>query len=130
MTPFCQRPLQVMSLSRYNSANHDLCISLEYLQGEFMLALLKTYTMVGLEARPVDVEVDTVCDPNTPAPAPSITTVGLPDKAVRECGQRVKRAIAVLKLEYTLGSSSCWADMRFFSEMVWQMSVTEMSLEN
>ena len=102
MTPFCQRPLQVMSLSRYNSANHDLCISLEYLQGEFMLALLKTYTMVGLEARPVDVEVDTVCDPNTPAPAPSITTVGLPDKAVRECGQRVKRAIenAGFRLKY------------------------------
>ena len=58
-----------------------------------MLARLKTFTMVGLQASHVDVEVDTVCDPNTPAPTPSITTVGLPDKAVRESGQRVKRAI-------------------------------------
>ncbi len=67
-----------------------------------MLARLKTFTMVGLEARQVDVEVDTVFDPNTPNPNPSITTVGLPDKAVRESGQRVKRAIenAGFRLQY------------------------------
>ena len=67
-----------------------------------MLARLKTFTMVGLQASHVDVEVDTVCDPNTPAPTPSITTVGLPDKAVRESGQRVKRAIenAGFRLNY------------------------------
>ena len=59
-----------------------------------MLAQLKTFTMVGLDAHPVDVEVDTIFDPNTPNPNPSITTVGLPDKAVRESSQRVKRAIA------------------------------------
>ena len=50
--------------------------------------------MVGLDAHHVDVEVDTIFDPNTPNPNPSITTVGLPDKAVRESSQRVKRAIA------------------------------------
>lgn len=67
-----------------------------------MLARLKTFTMVGLDARHVDVEVDTVCDPNTPSLTPSITTVGLPDKAVRESGQRVKRAIenAGFRLKY------------------------------
>ena len=59
-----------------------------------MLAQLKTFTMVGLDAHHVDVEVDTIFDPNTPNPNPSITTVGLPDKAVRESSQRVKRAIA------------------------------------
>ena len=67
-----------------------------------MLARLKTFTMVGLQASHVDVEVDTVRNPNTPAPTPSITTVGLPDKAVRESGQRVKRAIenAGFRLNY------------------------------
>ena len=67
-----------------------------------MLARLKTFTMMGLDAHQVDVEVDTVYDPNTPNPNPSITTVGLPDKAVRESSQRVKRAIenAGFRLQY------------------------------
>ena len=48
-----------------------------------MLARLKTFTIVGLEAQHVDVAVAPLYDANTPTPKPSITTVGLHDTAVR-----------------------------------------------
>ena len=53
-----------------------------------MLALLKTYTLSGIEALPVDVEVDI-----SPAAMPKTILVGLPDTAVKESTHRVERAI-------------------------------------
>ncbi|MFN7730753.1 MAG: hypothetical protein ACK5OB_02555 [Pirellula sp.] len=43
-----------------------------------MLAKLKTYSLVGIEAVPVDVEVDL-----SPSALPKIVLVGLPEQAVR-----------------------------------------------
>ena len=59
-----------------------------------MLARLKTLTTVGLNAHIVDVEVDTLINSSSPNSNPTITTVGLPEKAVRESSQRVRRAIS------------------------------------
>lgn len=53
-----------------------------------MLARLKTYTLLGIEAYPVDVEVDI-----SPAAMPKTILVGLPDAAVKESTHRVERAI-------------------------------------
>jgi magnesium chelatase family protein len=53
-----------------------------------MLAKLKTYSLVGIEAVPVDVEVDL-----SPAALPKIVLVGLPEQAVRESTHRVERAL-------------------------------------
>ncbi len=53
-----------------------------------MLARLKTYTLLGIEAMEVDVEVDI-----SPAAMPKTILVGLPDAAVKESTHRVERAI-------------------------------------
>ena len=53
-----------------------------------MLARLKTFTLLGIEAMPVDVEVDI-----SPAAMPKTILVGLPDAAVKESTHRVERAI-------------------------------------
>ncbi|MFN7730757.1 MAG: magnesium chelatase domain-containing protein, partial [Pirellula sp.] len=53
-----------------------------------MLAKLKTYSLVGIEAVPVDVEVDL-----SPSALPKIVLVGLPEQAVRESTHRVERAM-------------------------------------
>ena len=53
-----------------------------------MLARLKTFTLVGIEAMPVDVEVDL-----SPAAMPKTILVGLPEAAVKESTHRVERAI-------------------------------------
>jgi len=53
-----------------------------------MLARLKTFTLLGIEAIPVDVEVDI-----SPAAMPKTILVGLPDTAVKESTHRVERAI-------------------------------------
>ena len=53
-----------------------------------MLAKLKTYSLVGIEAVPVDVEVDF-----SPSPLPKTVLVGLPEQAVRESTHRVERAL-------------------------------------
>lgn len=53
-----------------------------------MLARLKTFTLLGIEAMSVDVEVDI-----SPAAMPKTTLVGLPDTAVKESTHRVERAI-------------------------------------
>ncbi|QDS91876.1 Competence protein ComM [Roseimaritima multifibrata] len=53
-----------------------------------MLARLKTYTLLGIEAIPVDVEVDL-----SPAALPKTILVGLPDAAVKESAHRVERAL-------------------------------------
>ncbi|MFN9594701.1 MAG: magnesium chelatase domain-containing protein, partial [Pirellulaceae bacterium] len=53
-----------------------------------MLAKLKTFSVVGIDALPVDVEVDL-----SPAALPKTVLVGLPEQAVRESTHRVERAL-------------------------------------
>jgi magnesium chelatase family protein len=53
-----------------------------------MLARLKTFTLLGIDAVSVDVEVDI-----SPAAMPKTILVGLPDTAVKESTHRVERAI-------------------------------------
>ncbi len=54
-----------------------------------MLAKLKTFTLLGIDAYPVDVEIDV-----STATSPHTILVGLPDAAVRESRHRVDRALA------------------------------------
>jgi magnesium chelatase family protein len=53
-----------------------------------MLAKLQTYSLVGIEAEPVEVEVDV-----SPVAMPKTILVGLPEAAVRESTHRVGRAL-------------------------------------
>lgn len=53
-----------------------------------MLARLRTFTLLGIDALPVEVEVDL-----SPAALPKTTLVGLPEAAVKESTHRVERAI-------------------------------------
>ncbi len=53
-----------------------------------MLAKLHTFSLVGIEAMPVVVEVDV-----SPASMPKTILVGLPEAAVKESAHRVERAI-------------------------------------
>ena len=53
-----------------------------------MLAKLKTFSLLGIEAIPVEVEVDV-----SPGALPKTVLVGLPEAAVRESTHRVERAI-------------------------------------
>ncbi|QDV10228.1 Competence protein ComM [Rosistilla oblonga] len=53
-----------------------------------MLAKLKTFTLLGIDALPVDVEVDL-----SAAALPKTILVGLPETAVKESTHRVERAI-------------------------------------
>ncbi|MEQ1905386.1 MAG: YifB family Mg chelatase-like AAA ATPase [Pirellulaceae bacterium] len=53
-----------------------------------MLAKLKTFSLVGIEAEPVEVEVDV-----SPVAMPKTILVGLPEAAVRESTHRVSRAL-------------------------------------
>jgi magnesium chelatase family protein len=53
-----------------------------------MLAKLQTYSLLGIEAVPVEVEVDV-----SAAATPKTILVGLPEAAVRESTQRVERAL-------------------------------------
>jgi magnesium chelatase family protein len=53
-----------------------------------MLAKLKTYSLVGIDALPVEVEVDV-----SPAGLPKTVLVGLPEAAVKESTHRVERAM-------------------------------------
>src|SRR5436190_22469099 len=55
-----------------------------------MLAKLKTFALQGIEAVPVEVEVD------ASAGLPKIVLVGLPELAVRESIHRIERALANL----------------------------------
>ena len=54
-----------------------------------MLAKLNTFSLLGIEAHSVEVEVDI-----TPSEQPQTVLVGLPDAAVRESRHRVERALA------------------------------------
>jgi len=53
-----------------------------------MLAKLKTFSLLGIEALPVEVEVDV-----SPGAVPKTVLVGLPEAAVKESTHRVERAI-------------------------------------
>ena len=53
-----------------------------------MLAKLHTFSMLGIEALPVEVEVDV-----SPRALPKTVLVGLPEAAVKESTQRVERAM-------------------------------------
>src|SRR6266851_885956 len=55
-----------------------------------MLAKLNTFALVGIEAVPVEAEVD------TSAGLPKTVLVGLPEMAVRESIHRIERALANL----------------------------------
>lgn len=56
-----------------------------------MLAKLKTYALIGIDAIPVEVEVDTAA-----AGVPKTVLVGLPELAVRESVHRIERALVNL----------------------------------
>src|SRR6476646_11653095 len=58
-----------------------------------MLAKLNTYALVGIDAVPVEVEVDAA------AGFPKIIIVGLPEQAVRESVHRIERALTNLRYE-------------------------------
>lgn len=53
-----------------------------------MLAKLRTFSLLGIEAIPVDVEVDV-----SPGAVPKTVLVGLPEAAVKESRHRVERAL-------------------------------------
>jgi magnesium chelatase family protein len=53
-----------------------------------MLAKLRTYSLVGIDALPVEVEVDV-----SPGAIPKTVLVGLPEAAVKESTHRVERAM-------------------------------------
>jgi hypothetical protein len=53
-----------------------------------MLAKLKTFSQLGIDALPVEVDVDVL-----PAGLPKTVLVGLPEAAVKESTRRVERAI-------------------------------------
>jgi hypothetical protein len=53
-----------------------------------MLAKLKTFSLVGIDALPVEVEVDV-----SPSGLPKTVLVGLPEAAVKESTHRVERAM-------------------------------------
>ena len=53
-----------------------------------MLAKLSTYSLLGIDALPVDVEVDI-----SPGALPKTILVGLAEAAVRESTHRVERAL-------------------------------------
>src|SRR5207253_11485541 len=53
-----------------------------------MLAKLRTFSLLGIEALPVEVEVDV-----SPGALPKAVLVGLPEAAVKESLHRVERAM-------------------------------------
>jgi magnesium chelatase family protein len=55
-----------------------------------MLAKLKTFSLLGIDALPVEVEVDV-----SPGALPKTVLVGLPEAAVKESTHRVERAIVI-----------------------------------
>lgn len=53
-----------------------------------MLAKLRTFSLLGIEALPVEVEVDV-----SPGALPKTVIVGLPDQAIKESTHRIERAM-------------------------------------
>jgi len=54
-----------------------------------VLAKLRTFSLLGIDALPVEVEVDV-----SPAAMPKVLLVGLPEAAVKESTHRIERALA------------------------------------
>jgi magnesium chelatase family protein len=63
-----------------------------------MLAQVRTFALLGIDAVPVDVEVDTA-----PAREPKTVMVGLPELAVRESTHRIERAMVNLGYRMPFG---------------------------
>ena len=61
-----------------------------------MLARVVTHALVGLEARPVEVEA------HLQRGVPAFVIVGLPDKACQEAKERVRSGIGSAELEWPL----------------------------
>ena len=59
-----------------------------------MLARLQTYSLFGIEAVPVDVEVDV-----SGGALPATVLVGMPDAAIRESTHRVARATGLIRMQ-------------------------------
>ena len=57
-----------------------------------MVAHIRTVSFLGIEARPVDVQVQIASG------MPAFTIVGLPDKAVAESKERVRAALSAIGL--------------------------------
>ena len=64
-----------------------------------MLARLHTFSLLGIDAVPVDVEVDV-----SAAAMPKTILVGLPEAAVRESRHRVDRAMVNSRFRAASGS--------------------------
>ena len=75
-----------------------------------MLAKLKTYSLVGIQALPVDVEVDVSGGEES-----STVIVGLPEGAVRESTHRVARALANSGFYYPVDRAVRLCSARMFS---------------
>src|SRR3972149_8641644 len=80
----CCRSLRVTRLSPHDPPS----ASLDCQDAALMLAKLATYSLYGIEARPVDVEVDI-----SPGAMPKTILVGLAEAAVRESTHRIERAL-------------------------------------
>ena len=65
-----------------------------------MLAKLYTFSLLGIDAVPVEVEVDV-----SPGTIPKTILVGLPEAAVRESTHRVERAIVEDRPMVTSGTT-------------------------
>lgn len=76
------------SLQFAHLSTDQWCFDDDIFPGSCVLARLKTFTLLGIEAMAVDVEVDI-----SPAAMPKTTLVGLPDTAVKESTHRVERAL-------------------------------------
>jgi magnesium chelatase family protein len=63
-----------------------------------MLAQLRTFALIGIDAVPVDVEVDTA-----PSQMPKTVLVGLPELTVRESVHRIERALINLGYRLHMG---------------------------
>ena len=63
-----------------------------------MLAQLRTFALVGIDAVPVEVEVDTA-----PSQMPKTVLVGLPELTVRESVHRIERALINLGYRLHMG---------------------------
>jgi magnesium chelatase family protein len=57
-------------------------------EGLTMLATLRTFSLLGIDALPVELGVDV-----SPGALPKTVLVGLPEQAVKESTHRIKRAM-------------------------------------
>jgi magnesium chelatase family protein len=87
--PFCTVLAQKISILRATRASRPASVVA-------MLATARTFTLDGIAARPVRVEVD------VHRGLPAFSVVGLPDAAVREARERVRAALANCGFDFPL----------------------------